>query len=109
VERATVVAQKQYKSLLAGLQAVRQVKGWKVQQIVFVGRDAEQGGGQEQVQGPDTCPMGHVCETMARADCGQVTNSRFSEEHGNWGCFACLLFSLVLLSLLSLSLIKSPC
>jgi hypothetical protein len=37
VERATTVAEEQYKSLLAGLQAVRQVKGWKIQQIVFVG------------------------------------------------------------------------
>jgi hypothetical protein len=37
VERATALAQKQYKSLLTGLQAVGQVKGWKVQQIVFVG------------------------------------------------------------------------
>ena len=37
VERATAVAQKQYKSLLAGLQAVGQAKGWKVQQMVFVG------------------------------------------------------------------------
>jgi hypothetical protein len=37
VERATAVAQEQYKNLLAGLQAVGQVKGWKVQQIVFVG------------------------------------------------------------------------
>jgi hypothetical protein len=30
VEWATAVAQKQYKSLLTGLQAVGQVKGWKV-------------------------------------------------------------------------------
>jgi hypothetical protein len=37
VERATAVAQEQYKSLLTGLQAVGQVQGWKVQQIVFVG------------------------------------------------------------------------
>jgi hypothetical protein len=37
VERATVVAQEQYTSLLTGLQAVGQVKEWKVQQIVFVG------------------------------------------------------------------------
>jgi ABC-type uncharacterized transport system permease subunit len=37
VERATAVAQEQYASLLMGLQAVGQVKGWKVQQIVFVG------------------------------------------------------------------------
>ena len=37
VERATAVAQEQYKSLLAGLQAVGQVKRWKVQQIMFVG------------------------------------------------------------------------
>jgi hypothetical protein len=37
VERATAVAQDQYTSLLTGLQAVGQVKGWKVQQIVFVG------------------------------------------------------------------------
>jgi hypothetical protein len=37
VERATAVAQKQYTSLLAGLQAVGQAKGWRVQQIVFVG------------------------------------------------------------------------
>jgi hypothetical protein len=32
VERATAVAQEQYQSLLTGLQAVGQVKGWKVQQ-----------------------------------------------------------------------------
>jgi hypothetical protein len=37
VERAIAVAQEQYTSLLTGLQAVDQVKGWKVQQIVFVG------------------------------------------------------------------------
>jgi hypothetical protein len=37
VERATTVAQEQYTSLLTGLQAVGQVKGWKVQQIMFVG------------------------------------------------------------------------
>jgi hypothetical protein len=37
VERATTVAQEQYMSLLTGLQAVGQVKRWKVQQIVFVG------------------------------------------------------------------------
>jgi hypothetical protein len=37
VERATSVAQEQYTSLLTGLQAASQVKGWKVQQIVFVG------------------------------------------------------------------------
>jgi hypothetical protein len=37
VERATTVAEEQYQSLLAGLQVVRQVKGWKIQQIVFVG------------------------------------------------------------------------
>jgi hypothetical protein len=37
VEKATAVAQEQYTSLLTGLQAVGQVKGWKVQQIVFVG------------------------------------------------------------------------
>jgi hypothetical protein len=37
VERATAVAQEQYKSLLTGLQAVGHVKGWKIQQIVFVG------------------------------------------------------------------------
>jgi hypothetical protein len=37
VERATTVVQEQYKSLLTGLQAVGQVKGWKIQQIVFVG------------------------------------------------------------------------
>jgi hypothetical protein len=36
-ERATTVAQEQYTSLLTGLQAVGQVKGWKVHQIVFVG------------------------------------------------------------------------
>jgi len=30
VERATTVAQEQYKSLLTGLRAVGQVKGWKV-------------------------------------------------------------------------------
>jgi hypothetical protein len=31
------VAQEQYTSLLTGLQAIGQVKEWKVQQIVFVG------------------------------------------------------------------------
>ena len=31
------VAQEQYKSLLTGLQAVGQLTGWKVHQIVFVG------------------------------------------------------------------------
>ena len=37
VAKAIAVAQEQYTSLLTGLQAVGQVKGWKVQQIVFVG------------------------------------------------------------------------
>ena len=37
VEKATAVAQEQYTSLLTGLKAVGQVKGWKVHQIVFVG------------------------------------------------------------------------
>jgi hypothetical protein len=37
VERAAEVAQKQYTSLLAGLQAVGRVKGWQAQQIVLVG------------------------------------------------------------------------
>jgi hypothetical protein len=36
VERAAAAAQDQYKSLLAGLQAVGRVKGWQAQQIVFV-------------------------------------------------------------------------
>ena len=36
-EEATKVAQKQYSSLLEGLRAVGQVKGWQTQQIVFVG------------------------------------------------------------------------
>ena len=43
VERAAAAAQDQYKSLLAGLQAVGRVNGWRAQQIVFVGdylRDA---------------------------------------------------------------------
>ena len=37
VEKAIAVAQEQYTSLLTGLHAVGQVKGWKVQQLVFVG------------------------------------------------------------------------
>jgi hypothetical protein len=37
VEKAITVAQEQCTSLLTGLQAVGQVKGWKVQQLVFVG------------------------------------------------------------------------
>ena len=37
VEDSIAVAQEQYTSLLTGLQAVGQVKGWKAQQIVFVG------------------------------------------------------------------------
>jgi hypothetical protein len=53
--------------------------------------------------------MGHICVKMARVDLGQVPSSCVSEKRGNWGCFVCLIFSLVLLSLLSLSLIKSPC
>ncbi len=36
-EEATKVAQEQYRSLLEGLRAVGQVKGWQAQQIVFVG------------------------------------------------------------------------
>jgi len=36
VERATAAAQEQHQNLLTGLQAVGKVKGWKVQQIVFV-------------------------------------------------------------------------
>jgi ribonuclease HI len=36
-EEATKVAQKQYSSLLEGLRAVGQVKGWQTQQLVFVG------------------------------------------------------------------------
>ena len=38
VTRAAAVAQEQYKSLLAGLQAVYQVKGWKIQKMMFVNR-----------------------------------------------------------------------
>ena len=41
IEWATAVAQKQYKSLLAGLHVVGQDKGWKAQQIVFVGGRAD--------------------------------------------------------------------
>ena len=37
MERAAAAAQDQYKSLLAGLQAVGRVNGWQAQQIVFVG------------------------------------------------------------------------
>jgi hypothetical protein len=37
VEKAIAVAQEQYTSLLTGLHAVGQVKGWKVQQLDFVG------------------------------------------------------------------------
>ena len=37
VEKATAAAQEQYKSLLTRLQAVSLVKGWRVQQVVFVG------------------------------------------------------------------------
>ena len=37
VEKAITVAQEQYTSLLTGLQAVGQVQGWKVQQLVFAG------------------------------------------------------------------------
>jgi hypothetical protein len=37
VDEVTAVAQKQYKNLLMGLQSISQNKGWKVQQLVFVG------------------------------------------------------------------------
>jgi hypothetical protein len=40
------------------------------------GSDAEQGGGQGELQGPGTCPIGHVYVKTARADRGQVTKSR---------------------------------
>ena len=36
--------------------------------------------------------MGHVCVKIARADRGQVTNSRFSGEHGKRGCFVIYFF-----------------
>lgn len=36
-ERAREVARRQYKSLLSGLRVVEQQKGWKVEQLVFVG------------------------------------------------------------------------
>ena len=36
MEKAKAVTQEQYTSLLTGLQMVGQVKGWKVQQLVFV-------------------------------------------------------------------------
>ena len=36
VDEIPAVAQKQYKSLLMGLQAIGQNKGWKAQQLVFV-------------------------------------------------------------------------
>ena len=41
VERAAAAAQDQYKSLLAGLQAVGRVNGWQAQQFVFVGGTCE--------------------------------------------------------------------
>jgi hypothetical protein len=37
VDEITSVCQKQYKSLLMGLQVIAQNKGWKVQQLVLVG------------------------------------------------------------------------
>jgi hypothetical protein len=37
VEKATAVVEAQYRSLLVGLRAFSQVKGWQTQQIVFVG------------------------------------------------------------------------
>jgi hypothetical protein len=61
-EKATAVAQEQYTSLLAGLHAVGQIKGWKVQQLVFVGGtcgSAKGGGGSG--QGSGTCQVGHIC------------------------------------------------
>jgi hypothetical protein len=65
------------------------------------GRDAEQGGGQEQLQGPGTCPMGHVCVKMARADLGQVPNSRFSEKRGERELFIGTQFSILYTSMYS--------
>ena len=35
MDKITAMAQKQYKSLLMGPQAIGQNKGWKVQQLVF--------------------------------------------------------------------------
>ena len=146
---ATADAQEQYKSLLAGLQTVGQVKGLKVQlqqQIVFIGGtcgsvhvesfniNMKAFGGSLRASGTPFARnssdaylrnktrcygptshkkegrgargtgtsaragnmfMGHICVKIARADLGQVTNSRFSEKRGNWGWFVCLLFSLV--------------
>ena len=152
MERATAVAQEQYKSLLAGLQAVCQVKGWTVQQIVFVGRtcgsihvesfnrnmktlgvleskwdpirkklvrrlleeqDKNYGPTSHKREGcgargrtgviarAGNTSKGHVCVKIARADRGQLTNSRLSGEHGNWFffcfffCFSIIFFGFV--------------
>jgi len=139
------VAQEQYKSLQTGLQAVGQVKGWKVQQIVFVGvpcgsihvesfnRNMKAVGVLESkwdpirkklvrrlLEEPDKVLRSYFAQkggtrskgrTGAIARAGSISNGtytredgargswpsaqRFSGEHGNWGCFVCLLFSLV--------------
>ena len=39
------------------------------------GRNAEQGGGHEQLQGPGAYPMGHLRVKMARADLSRVLNA----------------------------------
>ena len=56
------------------------------------GRDVEQGGGQEQLQGPGAYPMGHICVKMEPTDLGQVPNSRFSEKRGKWGVLLSIIF-----------------
>jgi hypothetical protein len=62
-------AKEQYKSLLTGLQTVGQVKGWKVQQIVFVG---------------GTCGSIHVEHEWIRWDRGNCKG----REHVQWDKYA---------------------
>jgi hypothetical protein len=73
VEKTTTVAQEQYTSLLTGLQAVGQVKGWVVQQIMFVG---------------GTCGSVHVGLFNKNMKASGVLESKWDPIRQKWDMYA---------------------
>jgi hypothetical protein len=59
------------------------------------GRDAEQWGGQEQLQGPGAYQMGHIRVKMARADLGRVLNASVGSVEIGVFCLSIIFFGLV--------------
>jgi hypothetical protein len=66
------------------------------QDKVLLSYFAQKGGTRSKGEDRNNCKgrehVGHVCVKIARADRGQVTNSRFSGEHGKRGCFVIYFF-----------------